>query len=130
MTTASPAMHLGLRHVALKIKNFDECVYFYQHLLKMQIVWQPDADNVYLSSGSDNLALHRATEELAHAKHQQLDHFGFFLTTPEAVDEWHQYLQDNHANIKAAPKNHRDGTRSFYCADPDGNVIQFIYYPG
>ena len=129
MKNSSPTMHLGLRHVALKIKNFDECVYFYQTLLKMQIVWQPDADNVYLSSGSDNLALHRATEELAPAKQQQLDHFGFFLTTPEAVDEWYQYLQAHQVNIKAAPKNHRDGTRSFYCADPDGNVIQFIYYP-
>jgi catechol 2,3-dioxygenase-like lactoylglutathione lyase family enzyme len=120
---------LGLRHVALKIKNFDECVYFYETLLKMKIVWQPDPDNVYLSSGTDNLALHRATDELAETKHQSLDHFGFFLATREAVDEWHEYLKTNQVNIKAAPKDHRDGTRSFYCADPDGNVIQFIFYP-
>lgn len=122
-------MHQGLRHVALKVKQLDECVHFYQTLLKMQIVWQPDADNVYFSSGSDNLALHRATEELARSKHQQLDHFGFFLSARQDVDTWHEYLAANGATIKAAPKDHRDGTRSFYCADPDGNVIQFIYYP-
>ena len=31
----------------------------------MKIVWRPDADNLYLSSGSDNLALHRAPQDFA-----------------------------------------------------------------
>lgn len=95
----------------------------------MQIVWQPDADNVYLSSGHDNLALHRAPAGFQPAKDQRLDHLGFFLTEPEAVDAWHDYLKAEGVTIKAAPKDHRDGTRSCYCADPDGNVIQMIYYP-
>ena len=29
-----------------------------------------------------------------------------------------------------APKTHRDGARSLYCADPDGNTVQFIYLLG
>ena len=32
---------------------------FYVDLLGFEIEWEPDADNVYLSSGHDNLALHR-----------------------------------------------------------------------
>ncbi|MBV8802769.1 MAG: VOC family protein, partial [Gammaproteobacteria bacterium] len=94
-----------------------------------KIDWRPDNDNLYLTAGSDNLALHRASPDFIPAKPQRLDHFGFFLDTPEAVDEWHTYLVANKAIIKAPPKNHRDGTRSFYCADPDGNIIQMIYFP-
>jgi hypothetical protein len=27
------------------------------------------------------------------------------------------------------PRTHRDGARSFYCFDPAGNLVQFIYHP-
>lgn len=124
-----PRPHVGLRHVALYVKNLDMCLHFYVDLLGMKLVWQPDTDNYYLSSGTDNLALHRAPEDFNPDKHQHLDHIGLFLEKPEDVDEWHDYLQANQVNIKAAPKDHRDGTRSFYCTDPDGNMVQMIYYP-
>ncbi len=119
----------GLRHVALLVKNFAECENFYTNLLGMSIVWRPDKENLYLSLGEDNLALHQAPADFSPDKHQHLDHIGFFLESPDEVDRWFEYLYANHASIKASPKNHRDGTRSFYCADPDGNVIQMIYYP-
>ncbi|OGT65180.1 MAG: glyoxalase [Gammaproteobacteria bacterium RIFCSPHIGHO2_12_FULL_45_9] len=119
----------GLHHVALFAKNFEACTYFYTELLGMHIVWQPDADNLYLSSGNDNLALHRAPEGFTPAPHQHLDHIGFFLQQREDVDQWHQFLCAQQVTIKAVPKDHRDGTRSFYCADPDDNVVQLIYIP-
>jgi catechol 2,3-dioxygenase-like lactoylglutathione lyase family enzyme len=124
-----PTSHGGLRHVALFIKNFAECAHFYTELLGMKVVWQPDPDNLYLSSGSDNLALHRAPTDFVAAKHQRLDHIGFFLSEREEVNHWYNYLCEHDCLIVAPPKDHRDGTSSFYCADPDGNVIQMIYYP-
>lgn len=124
-----PNPHTGLRHLALYVKNLNECVSFYADLLGFTIVWQPDPDNIYLSSGTDNLALHRAPADFTPAKHQHLDHLGFFLKTPDDVDIWHDYLRAHQVAIVAAPKDHRDGTRSFYCKDPDGNVVQMIYYP-
>ncbi len=126
---SKPNPTAGLRHVALFVKNFSECGYFYTELLGMQLVWQPDEDNLYLSSGTDNLALHRAPLDFSPAKHQHLDHLGFFLKEREDVDTWHEYLKSHQVEIAAAPKDHRDGTRSFYCKDPDGNVVQMIYYP-
>lgn len=119
----------GLHHVALYIQNFDACEHFYTQLLDMKIDWRPDPDNLYLTSGSDNFALHRAPADFAPAKHQRLDHIGFFLSAPAEVDKWHDYLSSEGVEIKAKPKDHRDGTRSFYCADPDGNIVQMIYIP-
>lgn len=119
----------GLRHVALFIKEFDACKHFYIDLLGMTIDWQPDDDNLYLTSGHDNFALHRAPADFSPAKHQHLDHIGFFLDEREEVDVWFEYLKAHKVTIKAEPKDHRDGTRSFYCRDPDGNVVQMIYIP-
>src|SRR5690349_15272268 len=119
----------GLRHIALMVTHFSACEHFYKELIGMSVDWQPDKDNLYLTSGSDNLALHRAPTDFNPSKHQRLDHLGFFLDGPEEVDAWFDYLQSNDVVIKAPPKNHRDGTRSFYCEDPDGNIVQMIHCP-
>lgn len=124
-----PKPTAGLRHVALRVSNFSECEYFYTQLLGMTMDWRPDADNLYLTSGNDNLALHRAPADFIPAKHQRLDHIGFFLTERDEVDAWHTFLQAHQVKIIAPPKDHRDGTRSFYCADPDGNAVQMIHMP-
>ena len=124
-----PEPTAGLRHVALFIKNFDACTHFYTELLGMKIVWQPDQDNVYLSSGNDNLALHRAPEDFVPAPFQRLDHIGFFLNKRDDVDTWYEYLKNQKVTIRALPRDHRDGTRSFYCDDPDGNTVQLIFIP-
>lgn len=119
----------GLRHVAFYAKHFEQCLHFYRDLIGMKVVWQPDEDNIYLSTGHDNLALHRIQSPRENQGGQRLDHIGFFLVAPEDVDQWHVFLCSQGVEIVAPPKNHRDGTRSFYCKDPDGNVVQMIFYP-
>jgi catechol 2,3-dioxygenase-like lactoylglutathione lyase family enzyme len=91
----------------------------------MEVVWEPDPDNVYLSSGSDNLALHRAEP----AGPGALDHLGFLVDTREEVDRLAQTLGERGVTLAAAPRDHRDGSRSFYCLDPDGLRIQVLYEP-
>lgn len=127
--TIVPKVTGGLHHVALYIRNFDACINFYTHLLGMEIEWQPDPDNVYLTSGNDNLALHRAPPDFRPSKFQHLDHIGFIIPEIEQVDIWYDYLRDHQIKMKSVPKTHRDGARSFYCCDPDGNTIQIIYHP-
>jgi catechol 2,3-dioxygenase-like lactoylglutathione lyase family enzyme len=44
--------HAGLRHLALNVTRLDEMKRFYTEILGFTVEWEPDADNVYLSSGS------------------------------------------------------------------------------
>ncbi len=120
---------LGLRHTALNVFDIDACKNFYVDIFNMVVEWQPDADNVYLTSGNDNLALHRVSKCERERASQRLDHIGFFVKTPEDVDAWFLFLKQKNIKIIAQPKTHRDGARSLYCADPEGTVIQVIYHP-
>ncbi len=122
-----PSPTAGMRHVALNVSDVAACEHFYAELLGMQVEWRPDPDNVYLTSGNDNLALHRASGATSGA--QALDHIGFILNHIDDVDAWYEFLKANNVTMKKEPKTHRDGARSFYCADPEGVVVQMIYHP-
>lgn len=123
----------GLRHLALRVTDLKKSRAFYEGLFGMRVVWQPDEDNLYLSSGSDNLALHQIPAgELAQyrgAHGQFLDHFGFIMESPESVERMFKQVERSGARIVHPPKRHRDGSYSFYLADPDGNTIQVLYEP-
>jgi catechol 2,3-dioxygenase-like lactoylglutathione lyase family enzyme len=164
--------HAGLRHLALNVQRFDEMKRFYIDLLGFAVEWEPDADNVYLSSGIDNLALHRASlatpppaaslpetpppatssaspraasqpaalapAALAPAAlaptalaptASPLDHLGLIAREAEDVDRWAAFLEGRGVAIDARPRTHRDGARSCYFRDPDGNSVQIIHHP-
>jgi len=124
--------HAGLRHLALHARDLDAMKRFYIDVLGFAVEWEPDPDNIYLSSGIDNLALHRTaalpTGPNAWAN-QALDHLGLVVRTPEDVDRWAVFLESKGVALAAKPKTHRDGARSCYFHDPDGNTIQIIHHP-
>jgi catechol-2,3-dioxygenase len=100
---------------------------FYEGLLGMQAVWVPDPENVYLSSGSDNLALHQT--DAVTPEGGRLDHFGFMVRSKADVDRIAGKMAQSGVPILKAAREHRDGSYSFYMSDPDGNVIQILYEP-
>jgi catechol 2,3-dioxygenase-like lactoylglutathione lyase family enzyme len=124
-----PEAHLGLRHVALNVSDMVASERFYVDLLGMRVEWRPDPDNLYLTSGPDNLALHKAVAGTLDEAAQRLDHIGFFLRSELEVDHWYAFLASQGVRMRNAPRTHRDGARSFYCYDPDGMVVQIIYHP-
>jgi len=119
----------GLRHVAVYVTDIDRSLAFYRDVMGMTLEWMPDPDNAYLTSGSDNLALHWRPGRGPVAEAQTLDHIGFVVPGPEDVDDWARYLRDRGVAISRAPKTHRDGARSLYFRDPDGILVQVIYHP-
>ena len=120
--------HQGLRHLALKVRDLDAVKRFYQDLLGFSVEWEPDTDNVYLTSGIDNLALHRSAASAASAQ-SPLDHLGLIVREPDDVDRWAVFLEGRGVALDAKPRTHRDGARSCYFRDPDGNSVQIIYHP-
>ena len=118
----------GLRHLALNVTDVGVAVEFYTSLFGMQVVWQPDPDNAYLSSGCDNLALHRVADGIVQHG-QRLDHFGIIVPRPEDVDQAAATLETRCVPVVKPPRTHGDGSRSLYCTDPDGNLIQILYEP-
>ena len=120
----------GMRHIALKVKDIFKAKAFYQGTLGMEVVWEPDPQNVYLTSGCDNIALHQVTPSSpAVAAGQQLDHLGFIVDTVQRVQALEQEFRAGGVPIIHPFKVHRDGSASFYCADPDGILIQMLYEP-
>lgn len=124
-----PAATAGLRHVALFVERYEESLHFYCELMGMALEWQPDDDNSYLCSGNDNLALHRYRGAERDPASQRLDHIGFIIDNIDDVDAWYEFLKGEGVKILSLPRTHRDGARSFYCRDPDGNTVQIIYHP-
>ena len=119
--------HAGLRHVALNVVNLERAEKFYTELLGFEVEWRPDVDNVYLCSGVDNLALHVVTN--IGGEQQRLDHIGIIVDDMDGVDTWYQFLLAHDVKMASEPKTHRDGARSFYCFDPEGNALQIIFHP-
>jgi catechol 2,3-dioxygenase-like lactoylglutathione lyase family enzyme len=120
--------HAGLRHLALNARDLDAMKHFYVDILGFSIEWEPDPDNIYLTSGRDNLALHRAADTRS-LTGQALDHLGLIVATAADVDRWAAFLESRGVAIDARPKTHRDGARSCYVKDPDGNTVQIIHHP-
>ena len=105
---------------------------FYTDVLGFTVEWEPDGDNVYLTSGADNLALHRApaaTGTPESAPRGALDHLGLLVRRQDDVDAWADYLTGRGVVLNAPPRTHRDGARSLYLSDPDGNRVQIIHHP-
>jgi catechol 2,3-dioxygenase-like lactoylglutathione lyase family enzyme len=136
--------HAGLRHLALNARDLDAMKRFYVELLGFAVEWEPDADNIYLSSGIDNLALHRvrpavslntgitdssAAPAAGGGPRPALDHLGLIVRSAEDVDRWAAFLDSRGVTLDAKPRTHRDGARSCYFRDPDGNAIQIIHHP-
>ena len=103
---------------------------FWVDVMGYDVEWRPDDDNVYLTSGSDNLALHRGVGASATdgGGVQRLDHIGLAVPAPADVDAWAAHLGAAGVTLKAAPRTHRDGSRSLYFHAPDGTLVQIIYH--
>lgn len=123
----------GLSHLALFVATdrYDATLRFYREAMGMRVDWQPDENAVYLSSGKDNLALHRVDQ--VDRSHPALDHLGFMVPDASAVEAWYSRLAERPEQLGiellGKPRLHRDGATSFYLLDPAGNKLQIVHIP-
>ena len=123
----------GIRHVALLVRDMATMERFYCDILGYTVEWRPSADELYLTRGEDNLALHARPSDPGAAesapRESRLDHIGLLMDRPDDVDAWAAYLKEKGVHLDTAPRTHRDGARSFYFRDPEGNRLQFLHHP-
>jgi catechol 2,3-dioxygenase-like lactoylglutathione lyase family enzyme len=115
---------LGIRHVALYVGDLAAAERFWIDVMGYAVEWRPDPDNVYLHGARDNLALHRKQA----SGDGRLDHVGIAVAAPADVDAWAAYLPAHGVPLEAAPRTHRDGSRSLYFRGPEGLLIQIIHH--
>jgi len=119
----------GIRHVALLCADIVAMERFYCDVLGYEVEWRPSAAELYLTRGEDNLALHALAAPRPDVVESKLDHIGLLVSRPEDVDAWAAYLAERRVTVDTSPRTHRDGARSFYARDPEGNRLQFLYHP-
>lgn len=77
-----------IAHVALGVADVEQAIAFYGDLLGLDVLWRGD-DHVYLATGtSTSFELELGPYETG------LDHFAFYVRSPEALDEASQRLKD------------------------------------
>src|SRR5512133_250243 len=103
---------LGLHHLALNVRDLPVMKRFYVEVLGFRVEWEPDAENVYLTSGIDNLALHQEAKGVPDAgrrasdlaARQSLDHLGLIVPSKADVDAWAAYLEDAGVALDSGPR--------------------------
>jgi catechol 2,3-dioxygenase-like lactoylglutathione lyase family enzyme len=85
---------------------------------------RPSASSTASEASADSASIAEGA-----APFSPLDHLGVIVRTPEEVDRWAAFLAEHGVTIAAKPKTHRDGARSCYVTDPDGNHVQIIHHP-
>ncbi|HIL25852.1 MAG TPA: VOC family protein [Nitrospinaceae bacterium] len=96
-----------LDHVALNVNNVNDSASWYIENLGADVIYADDTWAM-LQVGDSKIALTVAS--------QHPPHLGFVV----------EKLSDIPCND---PAYHRDGSAYLYMTDPDGNTIEFLYYP-
>ena len=125
--TKTPAL-LGIRHVALFMTDLAAAERFWVDVMGYEVEWRPDAENVYLRGGTDNLALHHGQRREPVDESGQLDHIGLAVPAPADVDAWARHLEAHGVALRSQPKTHRDGSRSLYFYAPENVLVQIIHH--
>jgi catechol 2,3-dioxygenase-like lactoylglutathione lyase family enzyme len=122
-------------HLSLRVSDLDASEKFYIEILGMRPVWRSEGEIAFLECGNDDLALIQIPKEEVQAFHeraqssQSLHHFGFRVCSKDGVDQLAKEMRACGIVIDDGPRDHRDGSRSFYFRDPDGNYIQILWDP-
>ena len=100
-------MKINLDHVAINVTDIDKSTNWYIENLQAEVLYR-DESWAMLQTAGTKIALT--------VKSQHPPHLGF------SVDSLLDIPCDT-------PAYHRDGSAYHYVNDPDGNAIEFVYYP-
>ena len=118
----------GINHITIRVNDIDRAEEFYGEMLGFELVRKMGKSMaVYRVGEEDTIVLVEAeTSYDPSSRDYRVDHFGFFLDSPEEVDEMAQYFKEQEVTILSGPANRKLG-RFVFISDPDGNMLEFFY---
>lgn len=118
----------GLNHITIRVNRIDASKEFYGDILGFELVrTMGQSMAVYRVGEKDTLVIVEAeTSYDPTSRDFRVDHFGFFVESPEKVDELAKYFREKEVTIMSGPANRKKG-RFLFVADPDGNMIEYFY---
>lgn len=118
----------GLNHITIRVNDIEKAEHFYGTLLGFELIRKMgESMAVYQVGEEDTLVLVEAeTSYDPSSRDYRVDHFGFYVDTPEEVDEMADYFRENEVTILSGPANRKRG-RFLFISDPDGNMIEIFF---
>jgi len=121
----------GLNHITIRVNDIEDAEAFYGDMLGFELLRKMGQSMaVYRVGSEDTLVLVEAETSYDPASRDyRVDHFGFFVDSPERVDELADYFAEQEVTILSGPANRKRG-RFVFISDPDGNMIEIFYDKG
>ena len=118
----------GLNHITIRVNRIDASKEFYGDILGFEVIrTMGQSMAVYDIGGGDTIVnVEAETSYDPTSRDFRVDHFGFYVETPEKIDELAKYFREKEVTIMSGPANRKKG-RFLFIADPDGNMIEFMY---
>lgn len=118
----------GINHITIRVNKIELAEEFYGEILGFeQIRKMGQSMAVYKIGNKDTLVIVEAeTSYDPNSRDFRVDHIGFYLESPEQVDEMAKYFKQKEVTILSGPANRKKG-RFLFVSDPDGNMIEFFH---
>lgn len=118
----------GINHITIRVNDIKRAEEFYGDVLGFELVRKMGQSMaVYKVGDEDTLVLVEAETSYDPASRDyRVDHFGFFVDSPERVDELAKYFRQKEVTVLSGPGNRKRG-RFLFISDPDGNMIEIFY---
>lgn len=125
MSKFSPS---GINHITIRVNDIERAEEFYGDILGFELLRKMGKSMaVYKVGEEDTLVLVEAeTSYDPSSRDYRVDHFGFYVDSPDEVDEMAEYFREKEVSILSGPANRKRG-RFVFISDPDGNMIEIFY---
>jgi len=125
MATFNPS---GINHITIRVNDIERAEEFYGDLLGFELIRKMGQSMaVYKVGEEDTIVLVEAeTSYDPSSRDYRVDHFGFYLDSPDEVDKLAEYFREKEVTILSGPANRKRG-RFLFISDPDGNMIELFY---
>lgn len=118
----------GINHITIRVNDIKRAEEFYGEVLGFELVRKMGQSMaVYQVGDEDTLVLVEAETSYDPASRDyRIDHFGFYVDSPDQVDELAKYFRQKEVTVLSGPANRKRG-RFVFISDPDGNMIEVFY---